>query len=106
MKDTNMRKFYQQFQNVYALRKELSWTHYRSLIRVENSKACYIYMNEAADNAWSTRFLNEQVDKHYYERLIATHKEAINELNEKNATQLSVNPQDYFFKDPLLMGDV
>jgi predicted nuclease of restriction endonuclease-like (RecB) superfamily len=35
---TNMRKFYQQFPNVYALRKELTWTHYRSLIRVENQK--------------------------------------------------------------------
>jgi predicted nuclease of restriction endonuclease-like (RecB) superfamily len=35
--------------------------------------------------------------------LIATHKEAINELNEKNATQLSINPQDYIFKDPLLL---
>ncbi|MDR3273139.1 MAG: DUF1016 N-terminal domain-containing protein, partial [Flavobacteriaceae bacterium] len=73
---TNMRKFYLQFQNVYALRKELNWTHYRSLIRVENPKAREVYMNEAADNAWSTRLLDEQVDKHYYERLIATHKEA------------------------------
>jgi hypothetical protein len=36
---TNMRKFYLQFPNIYALRKELSWTHYRSLIRVENPKA-------------------------------------------------------------------
>ncbi|MDR0618865.1 MAG: DUF1016 N-terminal domain-containing protein [Bacteroidales bacterium] len=60
---TNMRKFYLQFQNIYALRKELSWTHYRSLIRVENPKAREVYMNEAADNAWSTRFLDEQVDR-------------------------------------------
>ena len=89
---TNMRKFYQQFQNVYALRKELTWTHYRSLIRVENTKAREIYMNEAADNGWSTRFLDKQVDKHYFERLIATHKDAVNELNEKNATQLAILP--------------
>ncbi|MDR2805868.1 MAG: DUF1016 N-terminal domain-containing protein [Dysgonamonadaceae bacterium] len=72
---TNMRKFYLLFSNVYALRKELSWTHYRSLIRVENPKAREVYMNEAADSAWSTRFLDEQVDKHFYERLIASHKE-------------------------------
>lgn len=58
---TNMRKFYLQFPNVYALRKELSWTHYRSLIRVENSKARELYMNEAAQNTWGTRFLDEQV---------------------------------------------
>ena len=100
---TNMRKFYLQFQNVYALRKELSWTHYRSLIRVENPKAREVYMNEAADNAWSTRFLDQQVDKHYYERLISTHKEAINELNEQNSTQLTINPQDYILKEPLLL---
>ena len=100
---TNMRKFYQQFPNVYALRKELSWTHYRSLIRVEDPKARDVYMNEAAENAWSTRFLDEQVDKHYYERLISTHKGAINELNKKNVAQLPVNPQDTILKDPLLL---
>ena len=98
-----MRQFYLMFQNVDAVRQQLSWTHYRSLIRVENPKAREVYMNEAADNAWSTRFLDEQVDKHYYERLISTHKEAVNELNEKNAAQLSIKPQDYILKDPLLL---
>jgi len=100
---TNMRKFYQQFQNVYALRKELTWTHYRSLIRVENPKVREIYMNEAANNQWSTRFLDEQVDKHSCERLISTHKETINELNSENASQLPVKPQDYLLRDPLLL---
>ena len=98
-----MRQFYLTFQNVDAVRQQLSWSHYRSLIRVENPKAREIYMNEAADNAWSTRFLDEQVDKHYYERLISTHKDAVNELNEKNILQLSTNPQDYILKDPLLL---
>jgi len=100
---TNMRKFYLQFPNVYALRKELSWTHYRSLIRVENPKAREIYMNEAADNQWSTRFLDQQVDKHSCERLISTHKEAINELNIENEKQLKVNQQDYLLRDPVLL---
>jgi predicted nuclease of restriction endonuclease-like (RecB) superfamily len=35
--------------------------------------------------------------------LISTHKEAINELNKENSTQLSVKPQDYILKDPLLL---
>jgi len=96
-----MRQFYIQFPILHALRAELSWTHYRSLIRVENPKAREVYMNEAADNAWSTRFLDEQVDKHFYERLIVTHKEAVNELN--NKAQLTINSQDYILKDPLLL---
>ncbi len=100
---TNMRKFYLQFPNVYALRKELSWTHYRSLLRVENPKARELYMNEAAQNVWSTRFLDEQVDKHYYERLISTHKETLNELSTENSNQLSLNPQDFILKDPLVL---
>jgi predicted nuclease of restriction endonuclease-like (RecB) superfamily len=70
---------------------------------VDNPKAREIYMNAAADNAWSTRFLDEQVDKHYYERLVATHKEAVNELNSDNAKQLAINPQDYILKDPLVL---
>ncbi|MDR2439772.1 MAG: DUF1016 N-terminal domain-containing protein, partial [Planctomycetaceae bacterium] len=73
-----MRLFYVQFSILHALRAELSWTHYRSLIRVDPPQSREVYMNEAADNAWSTRFLDEQVDKHFYERLIASHKEAIN----------------------------
>lgn len=32
----HMRQFYLTFQNSYALRSELSWTHYRLLMRVEN----------------------------------------------------------------------
>jgi len=31
----NMRQFYQMFPNRYALRSELTWTHYRMLMRVE-----------------------------------------------------------------------
>jgi predicted nuclease of restriction endonuclease-like (RecB) superfamily len=96
-----MRQFYIQFPILHALRAELSWTHYRSLIRVENPKAREVYMNEAADNTWSTRFLDEQVDKHFYERLIASHKDAVNELHEK--ALLTVKPQDYILKDPLLL---
>ena len=76
-----MRQFYMQFPIVHALRAQLTWTHYRSLIRVENPKAREVYMSEAANNQWSTRFLDEQVDKHYYERLISTHKEVVIERN-------------------------
>lgn len=42
-----MRQFYLTFQNGYALRSELSWTHYRSLMRVENEKARNFYLEEA-----------------------------------------------------------
>ena len=43
----NMRQFYLTFPNGYALRSELSWTHYRLLMRVENENAREFYMQEA-----------------------------------------------------------
>lgn len=49
-----MRLFYQAFPIRDALRHELSWTHYRRLLRVESENARLWYMNECADLNWST----------------------------------------------------
>ena len=43
-----MRLFYSAFPKYDALRHELSWTHYRLLMRVDNETARQWYMNEAA----------------------------------------------------------
>lgn len=42
-----MRQFYLTFPNGHALRDELSWTHYRLLMRVDNEKARNFYLEEA-----------------------------------------------------------
>ena len=54
-----MRLFYQTFKNCDTLRHELSQSHYRLLLRVKDETACNWYMNEAANQTWSTtdRFL-------------------------------------------------
>ena len=59
-----------------ALRRELSWTHYKLLLRVENSGAREWYMNESADCGWSTRALERQINSFYYERLLASKSKA------------------------------
>jgi hypothetical protein len=51
-----------------AMRGELRWTHYRSLMRVEKPEAREWYMNEAAEQNWSTRALDRQINSLYYER--------------------------------------
>ena len=43
------------------LRPELTWSHYRRLISVENEAARLWYMNEAADSVWSTRQTDMQL---------------------------------------------
>lgn len=50
----HMRDFYQCFVILNVVRSELSWTHYRALLRVENEAARRWYMNEAAEQNWST----------------------------------------------------
>ncbi len=53
-----MRLFYQTFKNCDALRHELSWSHYRMLLRVKDETARNWYMNEVANQTWSTRQLD------------------------------------------------
>ena len=72
----NMRAFYLVFPNCDALRHNLSWTHYRALIRVSNPRAREYYEREAADGNWSTRQLERQIATQYYERLLSTHRDS------------------------------
>ena len=67
-----MRLFYQAFPIRDALRHELSWTHYRTLLKVDQAGARSWYMAEAAAQGWSTRALERQINTLYYERLLAT----------------------------------
>lgn len=83
----NFRQFYLSFPILHALRRELRWTHYRLLMRVEKPEAREWYMNEAADQGWSTRALDRQINSLYYERLKMSRnkKPVIKEMQEKTA---------------------
>ncbi len=61
---------------VPSLRPELSWTHYRLLLSVEDATAREWYLREAADQHWSTRQLERQISVLYYERLLASRNKA------------------------------
>jgi len=65
----HMRVFYLGFSNCDALRRELSWTHYRLLLRVEKPEARAFYEAEAVNSRWSTRELERQINSLLFERL-------------------------------------
>ena len=67
-----MRQFYLTFPNGHALRGELSWTHYRLLMKVENEKARQFYLDECVKSGWSTRQLERQINSFFYERLLSS----------------------------------
>ncbi|WP_027380028.1 PDDEXK nuclease domain-containing protein [Chryseobacterium daeguense] len=74
----NMRSFYQAFPICDALRHELSWTHYRLIIRLDNSDKMNYYINESIHNNWNYRDLKRQINSLAYERVLE-HKKTTNE---------------------------
>lgn len=64
------RQFYRTFPNTNALRSQFSWTHYRTLIRIENPDKREFYIAEAEKNNWSARQLEGQVNSQLFERLL------------------------------------
>jgi predicted nuclease of restriction endonuclease-like (RecB) superfamily len=87
----------------HTLREELRWTHYRLLMRVEKPDARVWYMNEAADQNWSTRALERQINSLYYERLaMSRDKASVKAEGKAKTTALGPNPSD-FIKDPYVL---
>lgn len=105
-KETNlwyMRQFYNTFGILHALRGELSWTHYRFLLKVENEQARTFYMNESVNCNWSTRTLERQINSSYYERLVMT-SEQNRPLVKQEAEDKKIPLQAKdFIKDPYVL---
>ncbi|SBT06462.1 conserved hypothetical protein [Candidatus Accumulibacter aalborgensis] len=98
-----MRLFFQLFPIRDALRRELSWTHYRSLLRVEDADTRLWYMNEAAQQNWSTRALDRQIGTLYYERLLASQDRLpVREEAAARIGALALTPRD-FVRDPVML---
>ncbi|MBT3260425.1 MAG: DUF1016 domain-containing protein, partial [Deltaproteobacteria bacterium] len=49
---------------------QLSWSHYRSLMRVGNADARWFYEGEAAACGWGKRTLERHIHSQYYERML------------------------------------
>lgn len=99
----HMRGFFLSFEKCDALRRELSWTHYRLLLRVESQHARQWYMHEAATQGWSTRALERQIGTLYYERLLSSQDRAPVEQEAAIKIQaLGKTPRE-FVRDPVLL---
>ena len=98
-----MRLFYSAFPKYDALRHELSWTHYRLLTRVDNETARQWYMNEAAEQNWSSRALERQMGTLYYERLLLSQdKETVAEEARENLAGMGHSARA-FVRDPVML---
>ena len=95
-----MRQFYRAFPIRHTLCDELSWSHYRLLMRIENENARKFYMEEAIKSGWSVRQLERQIGTFYYERLLASQdKESVK--NEVGLTD-KIEPKN-IVRDPYVL---
>lgn len=97
-----MRLFYQAFPIRDALRHELNWTHYRTLLRVDDEQARRWYMDETAAQNWSSRALERQIGTLYYERLLASQDRAPVEAEARANTGGLTSPRE-LVRDPVVL---
>jgi predicted nuclease of restriction endonuclease-like (RecB) superfamily len=95
----NYRQFFLLFPICASLRRELTWTHYRLIIRVSNANARTYYLQEAAAQQWNVRTLERHIHSFYYERLLRSRDKKV--LEEEMAAP-PMQPED-ILKDPLVL---
>lgn len=98
-----MRQFYRAFEKGHALRDQLSWTHYRLLLKLEKEEARQFYIAEAIACNWNTRTLEKQINNLYYERMLMSGKEGQQKVREEEESKReTMQPKD-IIKDPYLL---
>ena len=96
-----MKKFYTVFPIANAVSSQLTWTHYRTLLKVTSDDARKWYIDEAIKGQWSSRQLERQINTHYYERLLASDvKDRV--IAEANTNMAKLAPE-HFIKDPYVL---
>jgi predicted nuclease of restriction endonuclease-like (RecB) superfamily len=99
----NIRQFYITFPIRSTLCSELSWSHYKLIMRVENKKAREYYVDETVKSNWSVRVLERQIGIHYYERLISSRDKSVVEIEAKEKIKdMQLTPKD-IIKDPYVL---
>jgi len=88
-------------ENLHTSRAELSWSHYRVLMRIEKPEARAFYEKECMTNNWSARELERQKGSLLYERLaLSKDKKGIMKLAKKGQELQTYNDM---IKDPYVL---
>lgn len=95
------RQFYRTFPIVNSLRTQLSWTHYRLLLRIDNEDKRAYYIAETVKNNWSVRQMERQINSQLFEQLLLSNdKESVLAVARNEAIPTSPNE---IIKDPMVL---
>nr|WP_269430808.1 YhcG family protein [Methanosarcina siciliae] len=89
---------------VAALRRQLSWTHFKILMPIEDPLKREFYAEMCRIERWSTRTLQERIDSMLYERTAISHKPE--EVIRHELSALRVQDQltpELVFRDPYVL---
>lgn len=95
------RQFYRTYPKVNALRSQFNWSQYRLLIQIDNEDKREYYELESANNHWTGRELERQINSGLYERLLLSNdKEAILAIARKERIPEQASE---IIKDPMVL---
>ena len=80
----------------------LSWTHYRTLLQVNDKAARDWYEKEAIEQTWGVRTLQRNISSQYYYRMLQTQKKDLVEQEMKELTSPYQNDKLEFIKNPVI----
>ncbi len=95
------RQFYRTYPIASAVRSQLNWYQYRLLIQIDDNDKREYYELEAANNNWTGRELERQINSGLYERLLLSNdKKAVLEVARKE--RIPESPTE-IIKDPMVL---
>lgn len=95
------RQFYRTYPIASAVRSQLNWYQYRLLIQIDDKDKREYYELEAANNNWTGRELERQINSGLYERLLLSNdKKAVLEIARKE--RIPESPTE-IIKDPMVL---
>ncbi len=95
------RQFYRTYPIASAVRTQLNWYQYRLLIQIDDKDKREYYELEAANNNWTGRELERQINSGLYERLLLSNdKKAVLEIARKE--RIPESPTE-IIKDPMVL---
>jgi len=98
-----MKKFYLTYRSGSTVWNQVSWSHNRLIMNIDDSIKREFYLEETIKSNWSVRQLERQINSYYYERLLSTSDKNKQEVkNEINLLEKRDKIQD-FIKDPYVL---
>jgi predicted nuclease of restriction endonuclease-like (RecB) superfamily len=98
------RQFYLAFPILATAWRELSWSHFKMMLRVKDEQTRTWYANEAVTQGWSVRALDRQISTLFYERLLGSQDKAGVQAEAVTliARDTPADPRD-FIRDPYVL---